>query len=91
MKPFLMYTELHVADRTFYIETVIYAKSLADANEIFCQTKTYHGKNYTLQPKGFLGSLTPKRIRNSFRGEDIAKLINLPTTPNSIKFITGKK
>jgi len=52
---FLVYYELHVADKTFYIHKVIRARTIEEAFE---QMHTERGEGYTLQAKGVLGVFT---------------------------------
>ena len=54
--PFLVYYELHVADRTFYIHKVVRAKTLEEAFSKMGSTQRFEG--CTLQPKGVLGRFT---------------------------------
>jgi hypothetical protein len=58
-KSYLIYYELHVDDRTFYVHVVMEGKNSEDA---FNKLKSIHGKHYHLQLKGCLGIATRKNM-----------------------------
>jgi hypothetical protein len=55
----LVFFELHVDDRTFYLHGIVKAR---DPNEAYSMVHSIAGKNYHLQVKGFLGKATLKNM-----------------------------
>jgi len=55
----LVYFELHVDDKTFYVHGAIEAKDLTEANK---KLKSIKGKHYHLQLMGFLGKATKRNM-----------------------------
>ncbi len=70
LKNYLCYYECHVEDRTFYVHTLINAKSPTGALN---QLTTIEGRHYTLQAKGCLGEFTLE-LAQKYMGNYIPKV-----------------
>ena len=93
----LVFFELHVDDRTFYLHGIVKARDKAEADMML---QSVSGKNYHLQVKGFLGKATLKNMtwalkdsvpRDAFidlKNENICLCQN--SSPCGVKTVDGK-
>ena len=72
MKDYLYYYEIHVGERTFPVHVVIQAESEEEGWKEFRASES-SDKHYHLQPKGFLGEVTPELLHQFMNVKEVAR------------------